>query len=147
MGPITSATTQRANLIAELEAIGRSVSFQAGERVITEGEPGDGVYILRSGSARVSMTAHDGETIQLRELGCGAFIGLSSTLSCDHSCYTVETAEAAAFTFIPVDKACEFLRQRTDLCLQVMQVLGQEMSAVCHERAILNARSQPVRIP
>ncbi len=87
-------------LIAELESIGQPVACKPGERVLEEGEIGKGIYILRSGVARVSMASHDGKTRQLRELEPGSFIGLSSSLSCDHCCYTVEATGSAEFTFV-----------------------------------------------
>ncbi len=146
MENLDSQSTVSAGLIGELELIGRPVSFRQGNRVLTEGETGKGIYILRSGSARVSMCSHDGRTILLRELAPGSFIGLSSTLSCDHCCYSVEVTGAAEFTFVPAQAAQEFLRSRPDLCLQVIQLLGQEMSSLCNERAILNAGIKPVRI-
>jgi CRP/FNR family transcriptional regulator, cyclic AMP receptor protein len=133
-------------LITELESIGQSVSFRTGDHIITEGEPGKGIYILRSGSARVSMHSHDGNTIQLRELKPGSFIGLSGTLSCDHCCYSVEATGPAELTFVSAGAVQEFLRSRPDLCLQVIQMLGQEMSSLCHERTILNAGMKPIRI-
>jgi CRP-like cAMP-binding protein len=129
-----------------LESIGSQVAFSPGDRVFTEGEPGKGVYILRSGSARVSMESHDGHIIELRTLQPGSFIGLSSTLSCDHCCYTVETGELSEFIFVPAPHARELLRLRPDLCLQVIQLLGQEMSSICNERARINVESKPVRI-
>ena len=133
-------------LITELESIGQPVSFRPGERVLSEGEPGKGIYVLRSGSARVSMASHEGNTIQLRQLEAGSFIGLSSTLSCDHCCYSVEATAAAEFTFVPAAAVQEFLRSRPDLCLQVIHLLGKEMSSLCNERTTLNATAKPVRI-
>ena len=133
-------------LIQELESIGQAVSFRSGDRVVTEGEPGAGIYILRSGSARVSMNSHEGKVLQLRELEAGSFIGLSSSLSCDHCCYSVEAIGAAEFIFVPAQTAQEFLRSRPDLCLQVIQLLGQEMSSLCRERSILNSALRPVHI-
>ena len=133
-------------LIEELESIGQAVSFRPGDRVVTEGEPGKGIYILRSGAARVSMNAHDGKVLQLRELEAGSFIGLSSSLTCDHCCCSVDAIGAVEFTFVPAQAAQEFLRSRPDLCLQVIQLLGQEMSSLCRELSILNSAMNPVRI-
>ena len=146
MGIMNAQVMSSTGLIGELESIGQPASFRDRERVLREGEAGSGVYILRSGLARVSMTSHDGKTIQLRDLEPGSFIGLSSTLSCDHCCYTVEATGAAEFTFVPAPTAQEFLRSRPDLCLQVIQLLGRELSSLCNERAILNASMKPVRI-
>jgi len=133
-------------LILELESIGQPVSCRPGERILTEGESGKGIYVLRCGAAKVSMASHDGKTRELRELEPGSFIGLSSALSCDHSCYTVEATDAAEFTFVPAEAAQELLRARPDLCLQVIQLLGKEMSSLCHERTLLNTDTKPVQI-
>ncbi len=133
-------------LIAALESIGQPVLCKPGERVLEEGETSKGIFILRSGVARVSMASHDGKARQLRELEPGSFIGLSSSLSCDHCCYTVEATGSAEFTFVPAEAAQELLRSRPDLCLQVIQLLGKEMSSLCHERTILNTDIKPVRI-
>ena len=92
-------------LILELASIGQSVSYEPGAHVLKEGEPGKGIYILRSGAAKVLMASHDGKTRELRELEPGSFIGLSSALSCDHCCYTVEATVAAEFTFVPAEAA------------------------------------------
>lgn len=133
-------------LIHELESIGIKASFAPGECILAEGEAGKGIYLLQAGSAQVTMISHAGETIGLRTLQPGSFIGLSSSLSCDHCCYSVHAAESCTFTFIPAAQAQEFLRARPDLCLQVIKLLGQEMSSLCNERTLLNARMKPVQI-
>ena len=146
MGNVNSQAGVDNDLISELESLGHRVSYKPGECVLREGEPGGGIHILRSGGARVSMASHDGKTMQLRELQPGSFIGLSSTLSCDHSCYTVEATAASEFTFLPAEAVQELLRSRPDLCLQVIQLLGKEMSSLCHERTLLNIRVRPVQM-
>ena len=143
---MNSKTKVGTGLIGELESVGQAVSYGPGERVVSEGESGKGIYILRSGAARVSMASHDGKTMQLRDLEPGSFIGLSSTLSCDHCCYTVEATAVAEFTFVPAEAAQELLRLRPDLCLQVIQLLGKEMSSLCQERTILNHETKPIHI-
>lgn len=143
---MNSTVIASTGLIGELESIGKIVSYRPSERVLSEGESGTGVYILRSGVASVSMASHDGKSIQLRELEPGAFIGLSSTLSCDHCCYTVEAITSTEFTFVPAEAAQKLLRSRPDLCLQVIQLLGQEMSSLCRERIVLNNPTKPVHI-
>ena len=146
VGNVNSQAGVDNDLISELESLGHRVSYKPGECVLREGKPGRGIYILRSGGARVSMASHDSKTMQLRELQPGSFIGLSSTLSCDHSCYTVEATAASEFTFLPAEAVQELLRSRPDLCLQIIQLLGQEMSSLCRERTLLNAEIKPIRI-
>lgn len=146
MGNSNLQGQQNTALIQALESIGSPARFVAGDKVITEGEPGSGVYFLRSGSARISMKSHDGNIIELRTLEAGSFIGLSSALSCDHCCYSVEAGEPSEFIFVPTQSADTMLRARPDLCLQVIQLLGQEMSSLCNQRALINVDTRPVQI-
>lgn len=132
-------------LVQQLESIGSLARFSPGERIMVEGEAGEGIYLLRLGAVRLSVATGEGDVVMLRTLAPGAFVGLSSTLSCDHCCYTVEAIEPSEFTFVPARAAQELLRTRPDLCLQIVQLLGQEMSSLCNERAAVNARKRPVR--
>ena len=132
--------------IAELGSIGQPVSSEPGQCVLNEGEKaGNGIYILRLRRRTRLRGSREGTTVQLRELKRG-FIGLSSTLSCEHCCYTVEATGAAEFTFVPANAAQELLRARPDLCLLVIQLLGNEMSSLCHERTLLNSETHTVCI-
>ncbi len=77
-----------------------------------------------------------GREITLKTFGPGTFIGLSGTLSSEPYCYTVEATEESAATYIPAAAALEFLRTRPEACLQLIQVLGQEMHWLCNKLAI-----------
>ena len=58
------------------------VHAQAGDAVIAEGDPGDGLYVLLSGRLRVSVsTTPDGAERVLHDLGRGAVIGEIALLS------------------------------------------------------------------
>ncbi len=127
-------------LIQELTELGTRLTIAAGQRFIAEGERGEGVYLLHSGSVRMIVSPRVGERVALRTLGPGSFLGLSATLTCDHYGYTVEAVEASEATFVPAAATQEFLRSRPDLCLEMIQLLGQEMSSLCNERAQANSR-------
>lgn len=54
---------------------------QAGDAIIAEGDPGDGLYVLLSGRLRVSVSAAGGGERVLHDLGRGAVIGEIALLS------------------------------------------------------------------
>lgn len=141
-----TSTTLPSTLVDELERLGSRVSLSAGEQLIGEGEHGKGIYLLHSGSVRMMVSPKPGEQLTLRTLGPGSFIGLSATLTCDHYCYTVKAEEPVEATFIAAATAQEFLRSRPDVCFQVIQLLGQEMSSLCAERAVANERNRKVTV-
>ena len=99
-------------LIEELESIGSKGSFsleknpgrrRGGQRHLhPAGRLGAGKHgVAQRGSHRV---AHPGE---------GSFIGLSSTLSCDHCCYSVDACEPCEFIFIPAERAQDSCGRRS----------------------------------
>src|SRR4051812_33675011 len=51
------------------------VSFQAGEEMLRVNEPGDALYIVRSGTGEVYVRNDTGEKIVLEVVQCGGFIG------------------------------------------------------------------------
>ena len=65
----------------ELEVIapfGKEGTFEAGTRLITEGEPAAYLYLIKSGKLQVKMTAASGQEIVLDEVGPGQSVGWSS---------------------------------------------------------------------
>lgn len=145
-GPNSQPAFASPTLAEQLEAIGTRVCHASGDRVVNEGDCGAGIYLLLSGSVRLSMKAEHGGTVEPKKLEPGAVIGLSSALNCDYYCYSVEALEACVFSFVPRDRLQELLRQRTDVCLQVIQLLGQEMTSVCTDRARANKRGGMVNL-
>jgi cAMP-dependent protein kinase regulator len=69
---------------AELLALIRGfhlVTFEPGEIIVTEGQPGDSLFILASGTVRVYVTNPMGRSEQVRTLNQGEFFGEISLLS------------------------------------------------------------------
>jgi len=63
---------------AELAALAgkmRERSFEPGEAVFREGEPGDELFVVTSGLVSVSVRTGDAEDIELSRMGIGAFFG------------------------------------------------------------------------
>jgi len=59
----------------------RRRSFAAGEIVVTEGEPGDAVFLIASGSVRVLVAGGHGRALEIRRLDAGDFFGEVAALS------------------------------------------------------------------
>lgn len=64
-------------LIREL----RLLSFDPGDIVITEGEPGQSLFILTAGSVKVSVRDVQGRNVRVTELRAGSFFGEMATVS------------------------------------------------------------------
>lgn len=69
------------------------LTFQPGEIVISEGEPGTSLLVLASGRVRVYVRNDVGHQVQLRTLGAGEFFGEISILTGQARTATVTAAE------------------------------------------------------
>jgi hypothetical protein len=56
-------------------------SFPAGDIVVTEGDPGDTVFLIASGSVRILVVGGHGRALEIRKLDAGDFFGEVAALS------------------------------------------------------------------
>jgi signal-transduction protein with cAMP-binding, CBS, and nucleotidyltransferase domain len=59
----------------------RLLTFEAGDVIITEGEPGQSLFVLTTGTVKVFVRDPAGRNVALCPLGEGAFFGEIATLS------------------------------------------------------------------
>jgi hypothetical protein len=59
----------------------RLLSFEPGDIIITEGEPGDSLFVLSTGLVKAFVRNPAGRHVQVREMGEGSFFGEISVLS------------------------------------------------------------------
>jgi CRP-like cAMP-binding protein len=71
----------------------RLLSFDPGDIVITEGEPGQSLFILTAGSVKVSVRNAQGRSVRLAELRAGSFFGEMATVSGKPRSATVTAAQ------------------------------------------------------
>jgi CRP-like cAMP-binding protein len=81
----------------------RLLSFDPGDIVITEGEPGQSLFILTAGSVKVSVRNAQGRTVRVTELRAGSFFGEMATVSGKPRTATVTAAQRCEL--LELDKA------------------------------------------
>ena len=77
--PLFSSFSQE-ELVAVIKGL-RLLSFEPGDIVITEGEPGASLFVLTSGDVKAFIRNPEGKSVQVREMNEGAFFGEISILS------------------------------------------------------------------
>lgn len=77
--PLFSDFSQE-ELLAVMRGL-RLLSFEPGDIVITEGEPGDSLFILTTGAVKAFVRNPAGRHVQVREMSEGSFFGEISVLS------------------------------------------------------------------
>ena len=59
----------------KLLSIGREVAFRSGERLLRQGEPARGAFLIRAGTVEANVALPGGGTLTVAELGAGALLG------------------------------------------------------------------------
>ena len=81
----------------------RLIAFEAGDIVITEGEPGDSLFVLTTGTVKEFIRSPSGRHVLVREMAEGAFFGEISILSGKPRTATVTAATRCEL--LELDKA------------------------------------------
>jgi CRP-like cAMP-binding protein len=108
----------------------------ASERILfMQGDPAVGLYLLRSGSARLTMDSPEGKPIVSVTVLDGSLLGLPGILG--NQPYTLTaTAEAGAVVgFIPRDEFTALMQSEPMMALKMLTVLAAEVRSA--RRAIV----------
>ena len=123
-----------ASLIRELaealDAMASSHSCRPGAVLFRQGQPGDGVLVLRQGKVRLSAASHADTHLPYRVVGPGYVLGLPALFSGQPYSLTAEALEECVFGFVDRERALELIRRRLDLCFQAADLLAQEVRSL-----------------
>ncbi len=115
-----------------LSPFGRKRRVERGDRLISSGEAAKGVYLIVSGAARVSLPGVKGTVSHM--VGAGSVLGLPAALCSARYEFDAEAMEAAELIFLETGSVNEILREHPALCMQVMTMMCDEMSALKQTR-------------
>jgi uncharacterized membrane protein len=114
---------ERAELAAELEV----VHFKTGETVFQVGDPGDALFLVRTGRFEVFFKNDTGERIVLENVPAGGFVGEISLLdSGPRSASVVATEETETLRLHRSDLE-RFLRLRPQAAMDLLAAMGRRM--------------------
>jgi CRP/FNR family transcriptional regulator, cyclic AMP receptor protein len=116
------------NLVVErLEAVGRPVSHRDGAVLFDQGQPGEGAYVLKSGSTRLSLLDNAGTPVWSRVVKSGSILGLPSTLG--HTSYSLRATAVGQVevVFVSQPKLEELMRQDTTVGTALLKVVSEEL--------------------
>jgi CRP/FNR family transcriptional regulator, cyclic AMP receptor protein len=110
--------------------------------LFAEGQPADGVYLLRSGRAKVSISSAEGKKVILRVAQAGALLGANSVFKAVPYDATVETMERCRVDFVPRPEFMKLLDQSEAARVAMAYILSDELSdLVEHLRSLLLSQS------
>lgn len=115
------------DLRAGFGALAPATDRAAGSILFRQGEESCGVFLLLEGKARLLLSTPQASQMPFRVVGPGYLLGLPSAIVGSPFIYSAELLEDAKVVFVPRDTLLQFLRTRSDLCFEVVTLLGMEV--------------------
>ncbi|HEY6490746.1 MAG: cyclic nucleotide-binding domain-containing protein [Terracidiphilus sp.] len=94
-----------------------------------QGDEPTGLYVLRSGSATLTMTAHDGETILQTTVLPGALLGLPGFIGNQPYSLTAEAHKRSEVGFVNREDFSQMMLTHPSLSLKILAILAAEVRA------------------
>jgi CRP-like cAMP-binding protein len=104
--------------------VGRPVSFEPGQSMVRQGDPGDGMYIIVAGSAEVDVGG------RFHKLTTGHFFGEMALITAGKRMATVKAVEAVVALQIPADEFQSFLLEHPGVALSMLKSIVERLREV-----------------
>ena len=115
--------------------------------VFAEGQPADGIYLLRSGRVKISMSSALGKKTILRIQQADSLLGVNSVLKDLPYDATVETLERCRIDFVTRSNFMKLLDTSDAVRIGVAHTLSNELSELVeHMRSLLLSESASERL-
>jgi CRP-like cAMP-binding protein len=90
-------------------------------------EPAFGIFLVRSGSISLRLDGAGTDAIMDLKAGPGSIVGLPATLAGSRYSLTAVTLEPCHLAFIEREKLMATLREDTEVCMELLGALGEEV--------------------
>ncbi|MBI5684671.1 MAG: cyclic nucleotide-binding domain-containing protein [Verrucomicrobia bacterium] len=116
---------------AELDVVDSltySVALKPGQTLFKEGDPGDGMYVIVSGSVGVTKRVDEGSNWQIAQHGPGICFGEMSLLGNQPRAATCTALEPTLLLKVPYKEFSALLKQNSIAALKVTANLARSLS-------------------
>ena len=113
--------------LKQLANVTREMAVPAGREIFKEGDPGDGVYVVKSGAVHISAVIGAGERRVYSMLAPGDFFGEMAVLDNQprSACATAETE--SVLYFIPREQMAVLLSHSPGLSMALLQAISRRL--------------------
>ena len=113
--------------LKHLQTVTRERSFPAGGEIFKEGDPGDGVFVVKSGQVQISAIVGTGERRVFSRPGPGDFFGEMAVLDQQprSACATAETP--VTLWFVPREQMIGLLIRSAGLSMTLLQAISRRL--------------------
>lgn len=110
-----------------LRAIAKEISIASGRPLFHEGDPGDGVYVIRNGLVEISATTHDKQSKVLSRLGPGEIFGEMAVIEdCPRSATATALRDTKLF-FLPRHEMLALLQRSPAFAFNTLQEISRRL--------------------
>ncbi len=118
--------------IAALQAITCERDVAAGVEIFREGDPGDGLYILKQGWVEISVQVAPDLRRPLARVGPGEMFGEMSVVESKPRSATATALEASRVCFIPCGELLGLIARKPKLALELLREISQRLRESNH---------------
>jgi len=133
----------------ELEQVARVAvprTFERGEMIFREGDPGEALYVVRSGSVSIRRDHPDGRTLALAELRPGSMFGELAAFGDEVRSATAEALEATALVAILGADMRRVMRSDPEIALKMLAALAARVRRLNDRLAAQSFQTVPGRV-
>jgi signal transduction histidine kinase len=115
---------------AELDVLGRiarELPFSAGQPIFKQGEPGDGIYMVKGGLVEISANVTPGAERVIAQVQPGEFFGEMAVLELKPRSATARAAQGSVVYFIPRDELLAMVQRSPALALELLREISQRL--------------------
>ncbi len=113
--------------LAALAFQSREIQFRKNAILMTEGDAGESMYVIRSGLVKVFVSDQDGKELVLYQQGAGSVIGDIALLDDEPRSASVSTLEDTQALMIGKPNFLDCLRANPDMALGIIRSLTQRL--------------------
>ncbi len=124
-----------------LEQVSREVNFAAGAPIFKEGDPGDGVYVVKSGLVQISAALENGERHIFSQVSPGDIFGEMAVLDNQPRSACASAENQTTVYFVPRQALVHLLHRSPQLSILLMQEISGRLREFNHQyiRKLLQA--------
>ena len=113
--------------LRKLQEVTREIHFKDGDQIFKEGDPGDGVYVVKAGAVQISGLLSSGQRQLFSRVLPGDVFGEMSVLDDLPRSATASAEKATTVFFVPRDPMVKLLRTSPDLAISLVQEISRRL--------------------
>jgi signal transduction histidine kinase len=117
----------KTNELRALRQVTLEREFMSGQEIFREGDPGDGVYVIKNGQVEISGVVNRGARRVFSQIGPGGLLGEMAVIEHRPRSATATAVKDTTAYFIPRGELLSLIERSPGLAFSVLQVISQRL--------------------